>query len=58
MNVAFFFRVKDVVNRDFSQKPLRAIKQKRKYFPKKVNLENTFQYVVTPAWWFIAIDKE
>lgn len=38
MNVAFFFRVKDVVNRDFSQKPLRAIKQKRKYFPKKVKL--------------------
>ena len=29
-------RVKDVVNRNSTTKPLRALKQKRKYFPKKV----------------------
>ena len=29
-------RVKDIENRETTIKPLRAIKQKRKYFPKKV----------------------
>jgi len=29
-------RVKDVVNRNSTTKPLKSVKQKRKYFPKKV----------------------
>ena len=36
MSCQFNFRVKDLVNREEANNRLRAIKHKRKYFPRKV----------------------